>query len=156
IAGSQLVTTLVPINSHANDSAPDSLEQTYKQGLPDPYATAFQPQVDGFSPWFWGEGLGMTRTGMPVSISAPEILNPAPDCPPDENQDTRQWPRYPDGIFLGPEGARGSTESFLSGLTNFRLLQPGDNMNFGNPILNIVQGIHDGYHPTYSVSSTAS
>jgi RHS repeat-associated protein len=155
VSNSKLATTRVPIDSHANEAAPDSLEQGYTQGVRDPFASPVDPQIDGFSPWFWGEGNGMTRTGMPVSVSGAEIVNAAPDCPPDESQDTRQWPRYPDGIYPGAKGSSGGTQ-FLSGLTNLRLLQPGENLNLGNPVLSIVQGIHDGYRSTYSMSSAVS
>jgi hypothetical protein len=145
IAGGALATSLFMIDSHA-----PSLESTYRQGMPDPDAAPVSPQVDGFSPWFWGDGNGMTRTGMPVSVTAAEVANVAPTCPLDLGQDSRLWPRYLDGSDVGVPG------SFTGSLAQITLIPGGVNKYFGNPVLGIITGIKNGFHPTYSVSSGLS
>lgn len=150
IAGSRLATTRLRVDSHAGEFEVDSLELQYKQGFLDPDAAPVSPPIDGFTPWFWGEGNGTLRTGLPVAVSAAEIPRPAPECPPREKFDSRRWPIYPDGTYKGP---RGSTAALLADL---RLTQPGEDMNLGNPVLSIISGVRDGYHPYYSVQSAVS
>jgi RHS repeat-associated protein len=53
------------------------------------------------SDWFWLEGQGMTRTGMPTSVMSPEIRDGG-RCPPfAPGDDTRKWPILPDGSWNG-------------------------------------------------------
>src|SRR5262249_11728135 len=71
IVGSRLALSPRQINSHANSADAQSLETLYAS------TSAF---LSGFTPWFWAEGRGNTRTGMPVSVSAPEIPNVIGAC----------------------------------------------------------------------------
>jgi RHS repeat-associated protein len=100
--------------------------------------------------WIWGEGRGQTRTGMPVSISAPELANQVARCPRDRNQDPRHWPMYPDGSFDVSPGSVGASLFALD------LQQLASTFGAGNPVLTIVKGIHDGYRPMHGVSATVS
>ena len=138
IAGSSLGSSQAILDGSAT-----SLSSSYSQEVP--------PAPSGtYSSWFWGEGRGETRTGMPVSISAPEIVDPASSCAPAPGQDTRLWPVLPDGTTNQTPG------SVAQALTNFGTPHLMNNTYFGNPILSIVEGIYAGYHPTYGVSSTVS
>jgi RHS repeat-associated protein len=60
----------------------------------------------GFSRWIWQEGVGQTRTGMPLSVTSPEIRKGG-NCPPGLGEDTRLWPYLPDDTFGGSEGSVG-------------------------------------------------
>jgi hypothetical protein len=103
-----------------------------------------------FTSWIWGEGRGLTRTGMPMTISAPEIRDPAAVCPPVQGQDIRRWPLYPDGTFGGSRGSIGEA------LLNAFPFPPGGSMYPGNPVVGIAKQIYDSFHPSYSVSATVS
>src|SRR5207249_2195001 len=104
-----------------------------------------------YTSWIWGEGRGQTRTGMPVSISAPELTNPATTCPHNAGQDSRHWPMYPDKTFSVPAGSAGT------GFAQTNILDPGNPAFAGSPgLLTILNGLNNGYHPTYSISSTVS
>jgi RHS repeat-associated protein len=145
IAGGRLATTTQFINFRA-----PSLETRYIPGAPDPDATPVSPPVDGFSPWFWADGNGMTRTGMPVSVSAGEISNPAPACPLGDGQDSRLWPRYPDGMDNRTSNSLGAF------LAQPDLIPAGVIDYLGNPVLQVIESINHGYHPNYGISSTLS
>ena len=142
VTGPQLATAPLLINSRANANN-DSLEYAY---IP-VSATAI---ATGTTPWIWGEGQGRTRTGMPVTISSPEITAATPKCPPDTGQDTRLWPSYPDGTFGVIEG-----KSSISPL-QFAPLDPGAGTYIGNPAVGVIEAIYNGYFPTYAMSSTVS
>jgi RHS repeat-associated protein len=144
IIGAQIHASRIQVKSGAPD-----LENAYPPGLPDLHATPVQPPIDGFSPWYWGDGNGMTRTGMPVSVSGAEIFNGAPTCPLDKDQDSRLWPRYPDGT---DRRSPGSVVGTLAQLT----LVPSGNTYFGNPVMGVIEDAYKGYRPTYSVSATLS
>lgn len=122
-----------------------SLERDYV-----PVLTRRDTVPTGFTSWLWGEGRGQTRTGMPVAISAPEIANPAIACPRNSDTDPRRWPLYPDGSIAIPKG------SISAGLLELNLAGPANMFDWGDPILKIVKGIHDGYRPTFSVSASVS
>ena len=98
--------------------------------------------------WIWGEGRGMTRTGMPVSVGTPEISDgiawPAGAPCPFVSKDTRRWPKLPDGTQGGSQGSTG------------QLL--GDVLNTGplSGFLASLISIHKPYVPHDSVSATVS
>jgi hypothetical protein len=144
LVGSTLATMPVQINSHANEADSQSLETLY---APVP---AFGT---GFTPWFWAEGRGNTRTGMPVSVSAPEIPKVLGACNIlafDPGKDTRLWPMYPDGTFGGSQGSVGD---LIAAANPF---PPGGNNYIGNPAVKAALNIFSAYHPSYAVSSTVS
>src|SRR4029077_706523 len=88
IVNSQLTTTALNLNSHANSGDSRSLESLY--------VSASNGGDPGFTPWYWGEGRGDTRTGMPVAVSAPEISRIVQSCSNFTlGQDPRVWPQYP-------------------------------------------------------------
>jgi len=137
IAAGSLATSTQFLNSHA-----PSLESQY----PSPA----NENDNGPGAWFWGEGKGRTRTGMPMSVSAGEIGNPAATCPFSQVEDSRLWPRYPDGTDHRP------SSSINALLSQPDLLPNNINPYLGNPVLEIIQGINHGYHPNYGVSSVLS
>lgn len=100
----------------------------------------------GFTKWIWAEGRGMTRTGMPTSISAPEIRNIAAVCPPGLGQDSRLWPVLPDGT-LG--GSQASIAQQVESANVYSLIYP-------KTVTDVVAGIREGYQPSHSVSATLS
>src|SRR5262249_40099409 len=107
----------------------------------------------GFTPWYWGEGRGETRTGMPVAVSAPEIARVVTACSNVvlvPGMDTRIWPDYPDGTFGGSQGSIGEP------LAQANPFPPGGNKYIGNPAVQAAIGIFNAYQPTYAVSSTVS
>ena len=112
------------------------------------YAQSGNPLDTGS--WYWGEGRGETRTGMPVAVSAPELPNPAAVCPPAAGRDTRQWPVLPDGTR---SARRGSEFEALSGLTQPSLPVPFDAFD---PVLGIIDDVYGAYRPTMSFASTVS
>jgi hypothetical protein len=121
--------------------------------FPDPTSRTSIPLGSNvFTSWLWGEGRGQTRTGMPVSISAPEISKPSGHCPRNAGQDPRRWPMYPDKTFPVPATSFG----IAAGQNN--VLDPGVPTYAGLPgISNIIEGIYKGYfYPSYSVSATVS
>ena len=126
---------------------------------PNPFASDPLPRpIDGETSWIWGEGRGETRTGMPLSISAPELTNPAPTCAGRSNsQDPRVWPLYPDATTSIPQGSPGdpfsallaSVQSTVDDVTSLTsVAYPG--------ISNALMGVNEGYHPKFSVSATVS
>jgi RHS repeat-associated protein len=132
-----LGTTPIVINSHVA-----SMEQSFRpDAVPD----------NGFTHWIWAEGQGLTRTGMPVSVSAPELPNIAPGCPPMPGQDSRLWPVYPDGTLGGSQASMGDV---LTTASAYLLSAIGEHLP--HQILDIVTSIRDGYNPTYSIGSTLS
>jgi RHS repeat-associated protein len=138
VAGSVLNTTPIVVNSHAA-----SIEQAYpRDGLP----TSGLLRT-GVSNWIWAEGQGVTRTGMPVAVSAPEIRNAAPICPPALGQDSRLWPVYPDGTMGGSQGSIGDNVALASTFSLNR---------YSVTVSQVVAGVLDAYQPSYSVSSTLS
>lgn len=141
IVDSHLVTTPIVMDSHAL-----AVEQAYPR---DGVATSGSLR-SGVSNWIWAEGRGITRTGMPVSVSAPEIRNIAPTCPTAPGQDSRLWPVYPDGTLGGSQGSAGETASALA---PFNLSVP-EYLN--RALLDYVPAIRNAYQPSYSVSSTLS
>ena len=146
IAGGSLSTSRSRVNSHA-----PTLEANYAWVPTSRGSVPIAGAPNAFTSWIWLEGRGQTRTGMPTTVTAPEIANPAPACPPTQGQDTRLWPVYPDGTF---GGSRGSIGQSLQQAIPFP--PGGNNVFLGNPVLSIAQGIFDGYHPTYSIASTLS
>ena len=91
LAGKKLSSGRIVVNTQAtslqNDYSPANL------GSP------------GFTPWIWAEGQGLTRTGMSLSVSMPELRNRV-DCPPvNPDDDTRRWPVLPDGTLGGSQGS---------------------------------------------------
>jgi Salmonella virulence plasmid 65kDa B protein len=138
-AGSKLGTSSVTL-----DTGAPALSSRYPQDLP-------VSQTSSYSAWFWGDGRGETRTGIPVSVSAAEVANRAASCPPAPNQDTRLWPLLPDGTTTyAPAGSVGEA------VTNFGVPHLQPNSYFGNPVLGILEGIYSGFHPSYAVSSNVS
>jgi hypothetical protein len=107
-----------------------------------------------FTAWIWGEGRSQSRTGMPMSISAPEIENPAPTCPRSKSQDPRRWPLYPDGTVVVSKGGVGHALFQLNLMGPLATLD--GSTSWGAPPLDIITGIHKGYRPTFSVSANVS
>ncbi len=90
------------INEGIHDGVQSStkvLLNTTAPGLSRAYNPEAAPETD-FTPWIWQEGRGQLRTGMPESISSPEIVRGGV-CPPWPNTDTRMWPFYPDDTPMG-------------------------------------------------------
>ena len=146
LVGARLATTSTDINSHANSGDAHSLETLY------PSWPEKGPDA-GFTPWYWGEGRGETRTGMPISVSAPEIARVITACTPvilKPGTDLRIWPVYPDGTFGGSQGSTGDP------VAQANPFPPGGNMYIGNVAVQAAIGIFDAYQPTYAVSSTVS
>ncbi len=148
VADMKLASSVAQIDSHA-----PLLETSY---FPAPTNRSSVP-IGGFTSWIWGEGRGQTRTGMPVSVSGAEIMNPAPPpgCPHQSGQDPRIWPTYPDGTepIWGSGGSAAGGFIDLGSLT----LDPGNPVWAGAPgVLNAIEGIYKGLQPSYSISASTS
>jgi RHS repeat-associated protein len=103
--------------------------------------------IPGMSPWIWQEGLGMTRTGMSVSVSSPEVRSGG-RCPPTGiGQDTRVWPYLPDGTFGGSQGSVG--EQLATATIRPEIEQYSANIN-------LITGVTNAFIPRHSVSASLS
>ncbi len=93
--------------------------------------------------WIWIEGRGLTRTGMPVSAGGGEAPGGAGSCP-------RRWPVYPDNTIPVPESSVLYRLKEKSAINSNSVLA-------GNAFVgDIVNGIYDGYRPTFAASATLS
>ncbi|MDN5940489.1 MAG: hypothetical protein L0H94_01285 [Nitrospira sp.] len=142
IVEGKFVATDLQVSTHSLPTDPttlgDHLEKLYAPST---------PALRGHSAWIWGEGRGMARTGLPTSVSGPEIRKVAPQCPPAFGQDSRLWPVLPDGTFGGSQASIGDS---IANANPFNLER------YTVTVPELASALRDAYHPSHSISSTLS